>query len=129
MEFQLRPVTGKKLGNTKNDSPFPFGGLHLRVLSGPVSASAWARSARQVWIRGATRGKAKMEALTHIERVGRFRNELRPEPAKKGEHLFPCRIDEGHVGYIDEESHSVKAARHERASVLGVVAGESAFKL
>ena len=67
-----------------------------------------------------------MEAFTHIERVGRFCNELRPEPAKKREHLFPCRIDEGHVGYIDEESYSVKAARYERASVLGVVAGESA---
>jgi len=70
-----------------------------------------------------------MEALTHIERVGRFRNKLRPEPAKEREHLFTCRIDEGHIGYIDEYCHAVKAAGYERASVLGIVASESAFKL
>jgi hypothetical protein len=95
----------------------------------PASASVWAGSARRVWIRYATPGKAKMETFTHIERVGCFRNELRSEPAKKREHLFSCGIDEGHIRYIDQQCHSVKAARYESARVLGVVAGESAFKL
>jgi len=70
-----------------------------------------------------------MEALTHVERVRCFGNELRPEPPKERQHLFPRRIDEGHIGYIDEQCHSIKAARYERAGVLGVVAGESTFKL
>jgi hypothetical protein len=94
-----------------------------------VSASVRAGSAWRVSIGYATAGKAKMEALTHIQRIGCFGNELRPEPAKKREHLFPCGIDEGHIRYIDQQCHSVKAARYERARVLGVVAGESAFKL
>jgi len=70
-----------------------------------------------------------MEALTHVERVRCFGNELRPKPAKERQHLFPRRIDEGHIGYINEQCHPVEAPRCEHTSVLGVVAGESAFKL
>jgi len=70
-----------------------------------------------------------MEPLAHVECVRCVGNELRPEPVKERQHLFPRRIDEGHIGYIDEQGHSIKAPRCEHANVLGVVTGESAFKL
>ena len=70
-----------------------------------------------------------MEAFTYVERVRGIGDELRPESTKERQHVFPCRIDEGYVGYVDEQYHSVKAARYERASILSVITSESAFKL
>jgi hypothetical protein len=82
-----------------------------------------------VWIRSATPSKAQTEALTNVERVRCFSNELRAEPAKKRQHLFPHRIDERDFREIDDKCHSVTAACQEGASVMGVIADESAFKL
>jgi hypothetical protein len=69
-----------------------------------------------------------MQALTYISGIRSLRNELRPKAAKKQQYLFTDRIDESDICEIDHQRRPVTAARHERATVLCIVARESAFK-
>jgi hypothetical protein len=71
---------------------------------------------------------AKLQALAHVECIRCFGNELRAEPAKKREHVFPSRIDESDFGDVNEQPRSIKAMPYERASTLRVIARESTLE-
>jgi len=80
-------------------------------------------------MRAAIRGHPQIQTLAHIERVRIGGDKLGSELAEKRQHFFPCRVDEYHFRQINEKLSACGEARCERASLLSITAGESAFQL
>jgi hypothetical protein len=80
-------------------------------------------------IRAAIWSDAQIQTLAHIEHVSIGGDELGSESAKERQHFFPCRVDEYDLCQVDEQLFARSQARWQRASVLSITAGESAFQL
>jgi len=70
-----------------------------------------------------------MQALTYVARIRGFSNETCSELAKKRQCIFPDRVDERDFRNIDYQPLSWAVARHQRASVLCLLADQAALKL
>jgi hypothetical protein len=80
-------------------------------------------------MRAAIWSYAQIQTLAHVEHVRIGGDELGSESAKERQHLFPRRIDEFDFCQVDEQLFARSQARSQRASVLSITAGESAFQL
>jgi hypothetical protein len=70
----------------------------------------------------------QIQALAHVEHVRIGGDELGSESAKERQHFFPRRVDEYDLCQIDEQLFARSQARGQRASLLSITAGESAFQ-
>jgi hypothetical protein len=71
---------------------------------------------------------AQIQTLAHIEHVGIGGDKLGSELAKKGQHFFPCHVDEYHFRQIDEKLSASGEARCQRANMFSIITGESAYQ-
>jgi hypothetical protein len=69
-----------------------------------------------------------MQALTYVARIRGFSNESCSELAKKRQCIFPNSVDERDFRNIDYQPHSCVVARHQRASVLCLLADKAALE-
>jgi hypothetical protein len=70
----------------------------------------------------------QIQALAHIEHVRIGGDELGSQPAKERQHFFPLRVDEYDLRQVDEKLSACGEARCQRASMLSIITGESAYQ-
>jgi hypothetical protein len=86
------------------------------------------RLPQRIQIRAAVWNHTQIQTLAYIERIRIGGDELRSELAKETQHFFPYRVDEYHFRQIDEQLSAPGEARCQCASVLSIIASESAFQ-
>jgi hypothetical protein len=79
-------------------------------------------------MRAAIWSYAQIQTLAHIEYVRIGGDELGSEPAKGRQHFLPDCVDEYDLRQVDEQIFARSQARGQRASVLSIITGESAFQ-